>query len=157
VEGCPDQEAKDRVLLDRVRDMDKPMIVYVGSQRHSEEIAGRLQEAGIKAGFYHGGMKKPDRDASQDAFMADGIDVIVATNAFGMGVDKPNVRTVIHYDVSESIDAYYQEIGRAGRDGELSRALLLYRPEDIGMRKAMASGGKLSEQQVEEVADAISG
>jgi ATP-dependent DNA helicase RecQ len=156
-ETCPDEETKGRVLLDRVRDMEKPMIVYVGTQRHAEEIAGRLREAQIKTGFYHGGMKKTDRDVAQDAFMGDETDVIVATNAFGMGVDKPDVRTVIHYDVSESIDAYYQEIGRAGRDGEPARALLLYRPEDIGMRKAMASGGKLNEQQVEQVADAISG
>ena len=157
VEACPDEQTKDRVLLDRVRDMEKPMIVCTGTHRHTEEIAGRLNDARIPAGFYHGGMKKADRDAVQDEFMEGRLDVIVATNAFGMGVDKADVRTVIHYDVSESIDAYYQEVGRAGRDEKESRALLLYRPADIGMRKAQASGGKLSENQVEQVAEAISG
>jgi ATP-dependent DNA helicase RecQ len=109
----------------------------------------------VNAVFYHGGMKKPDRDAAQDAFMLDKADVVVATNAFGMGVDKPNVRFVIHYDISESLDAYYQEVGRGGRDGEPARATLLYRPEDLGFRKAMAAGGKLSEKVVQEVAEAV--
>ena len=100
-------------------------------------------------------MKKPERDAAQDAFMLDKADVVVATNAFGMGVDKPDVRFVIHYDISESLDAYYQEVGRCGRDGEPARATLLYRPEDLGFRKAMAAGGKLSEKVVQEVAEAV--
>ena len=78
-------------------------------------------------------MKKAERDAAQDAFMADQVEVVVATNAFGMGVDKPNVRTVIHYDVSESVDAYYQEVGRAGRDGEPARASCSTGPEDLGL------------------------
>jgi ATP-dependent DNA helicase RecQ len=89
--------------------------------------------------------------------MTDAADVVVATNAFGMGVDKPNVRFVVHYDISESLDAYYQEVGRAGRDGEPARAILLYRPEDVGLRKAMASPAKLTEKQVEEVAEAVAG
>src|SRR5688572_8600808 len=87
-------------------------------------------------------MKAPDRTKIQDAFMAGAHDVIVATNAFGMGVDKADVRFVIHYDIHESIDAYYQEVGRAGRDGAPATAILLYRPEDVGVRRAMAAGGE---------------
>jgi ATP-dependent DNA helicase RecQ len=157
VETCPDQEVKDRLLLDRVRDMEKPMIVYVGTHRHADEIAQRFKEDHIKTECYHGGMKKPDRDAAQEEFMGGKIDVMVATNAFGMGVDKSDVRTIIHYDISESIDSFYQEVGRAGRDGKPARALLLYRAQDVGMRRSQAAGGKLNEDQVEEVAEALSG
>ena len=157
VEACPDEATKRRLLPQRVKDMQRPAIVYVATHAHAEEVAGDLVAEGIKAAFYHGGMKKADRDAAQDAFMGDVAEVVVATNAFGMGVDKPNVRTVIHYDISESVDSYYQEIGRAGRDGEPARAVLLYRPEDLGFRRAMAAGGKLTEAQVKEVAGLVAG
>ncbi|MCU1372798.1 MAG: ATP-dependent helicase RecQ, partial [Actinomycetia bacterium] len=86
------------------------------------------------------------------AFMNDHVDVIVATTAFGMGIDKPDVRFVIHFDVPESIDAYYQEAGRAGRDGQPALALLLWRPEDLGLRKFFANAGQLDPDEVERVA-----
>jgi ATP-dependent DNA helicase RecQ len=156
VEPCPDEETKHRLLLQRVQDAPKPGIVYVATQNTAEEICRDLREqVNVNAVFYHGGMNKTDRDAAQDAFMTDKADVVVATNAFGMGVDKSNVRFVIHYDISESLDAYYQEVGRCGRDGEPARATLLYRPADLGFRKAMAAGGKLTEKQVQEVAEAV--
>jgi ATP-dependent DNA helicase RecQ len=156
VERCPDEQTKHRLLLQRVQDAPKPGIVYVATQNHAEELCRDLrEEVNVNAVFYHGGMKKAERDAAQDAFMTDQADVVVATNAFGMGIDKPDVRFVIHYDVSEALDAYYQEVGRGGRDGEPARATLLYRPEDLGFRKAMAAGGKLTEQQVQAVADAV--
>src|SRR5687767_4840373 len=157
VETCPDEETKTRVFLQRVIDLEKPAICYVATQARAEELSSLLREQNVNAGFYHGGMKKAERDAAQNAFMTDAMDVIVATNAFGMGVDKPDVRTVIHYDISESVDAYYQEVGRAGRDGKPAKAILLYRPEDVGMRKAMAAGGKLTENQLEQVAEAVNG
>jgi ATP-dependent DNA helicase RecQ len=157
VETCPDEETKTRVFLQRVIDLEKPAICYVATQARAEELSSLLREQNVNAGFYHGGMKKAERDAAQNAFMTDAMDVIVATNAFGMGVDKPDVRTVIHYDISESVDAYYQEVGRAGRDGKPANAILLYRPEDVGMRRAMAAGGKLTEDQLEQVAEAVNG
>jgi ATP-dependent DNA helicase RecQ len=87
--------------------------------------------------------------------MVDGSGLIVATNAFGMGVDKADVRFVLHYDIPDSVDAYYQEVGRAGRDGGRARALLLYYPPDVGRRRAQASSGKLTEDAVEEVVTAL--
>jgi len=86
-------------------------------------------------------MRGGERDETQQRFMDDQLDVVVATTAFGMGVDKPNVRWVLHAEISESLDSYYQEIGRAGRDGEPAEAVLFYRAEDLGLRRFFAGGG----------------
>lgn len=147
-----DENAKRRTLLDRVGDVDKPGIVYVGTRRHAEEIAEALGERGIHAGLYHGGMNKKNREAVQEDFMKGSTPVIVATSAFGMGVDKPDVRFVFHYDISDSLDAYYQEVGRAGRDGERAQAILFYRSEDLHLHKFFASGGRLDAGELETVA-----
>ena len=162
VEQCPDEETKRRLVVERVKDLVRCVeeraagIVYVATRGHAEDVARWLaEEANIRAAFYHAGMKKDARDEVQDRFMRGDDDVIVATNAFGMGVDKADVRFVVHYDVPEALDAYYQEVGRAGRDGAAARALLLYRPEDAGRRRAMAASGKLAEEQVEAVLAAV--
>jgi ATP-dependent DNA helicase RecQ len=90
---------------------------------------------GLRAAAYHAGRKQSERDEVHEQFLDDGLDVVVATTAFGMGIDKPNVRFVIHADIPESLDAYYQEIGRSGRDGQPAAAVLHYRPEDLGLRR----------------------
>ena len=100
----------------------KSGIIYCLSRKKVEELAEILQANGIKARPYHAGMDSATRNANQDAFLKEDIDVIVATIAFGMGIDKPDVRFVIHYDVPKSLEGYYQETGRAGRDGEKASA-----------------------------------
>ncbi|HLG79351.1 MAG TPA: RecQ family ATP-dependent DNA helicase, partial [Ktedonobacteraceae bacterium] len=155
VETFHDEAEKKRALLERVQEAVKPGIVYAGTRRHAEEIAEALRERGIKAASYHAGMRASERERVQEQFMNDELAVIVATTAFGMGIDKPNVRFVFHYDISESVDAYYQEIGRAGRDGAEAKAILFYNPKDVGLARFLASSGHLKEKEVEEVAEAI--
>jgi ATP-dependent DNA helicase RecQ len=151
VERYEHETAKKRALLDRVKDAAKPGIVYVATRAHAENIAGLLSENGVKALPYHAGLKPAEREQNQEAFMRDEAEVIVATIAFGMGINKPNVRFVFHYDVSESVDSYYQEIGRAGRDGEPATAILFYRPEDMGLRRYFASRGVLDAEAVQKL------
>ena len=106
-------------------------IIYALSRAATEDIAGRLHEAGVKAAYYHAGIEAGERSKVQEAFQRDGYKVIVATIAFGMGIDKSNVRYVIHHDVPKNIEGYYQETGRAGRDGLKSDAILFYSFADI--------------------------
>jgi ATP-dependent DNA helicase RecQ len=159
VERFHEEEAKQRALVDAVVEAaprGRSGIVYVATQKGAEELAGALSERGVRAAAYHGGMSAKKRDAAQEAFMAeDGdVDVMVATIAFGMGVDKPDVRFVFHLDVSSSLDAYFQELGRAGRDREPAIARLFYRPEDLGRRRFFASG-KLDRAVLERVASVV--
>jgi ATP-dependent DNA helicase RecQ len=105
-------------------------IVYAGTRKNVEEIYANLRRAGVQAAAYHAGLPGPDRKAVQERFMNASQCVIVATNAFGMGIDRSQVRFVVHADIPDSIEAYYQEIGRAGRDGEVARCLLLFNYAD---------------------------
>jgi ATP-dependent DNA helicase RecQ len=155
VHTAPNEPAKRELLLARVEEAEKPGIVYVSSRKHAEEIAASLVKRGVNALAYHGGMTPKQRSPIQDDFMEDRIDVIVATSAFGMGVDKPNVRFVFYYDVPHSIDAFYQGIGRAGRDGEPAESLLLYRPEDLGIHKFFAGSANGGASRLEKVATVV--
>jgi ATP-dependent DNA helicase RecQ len=135
-----EEDTKWERVVDEVRGLEGTGIVYVTTRRHTTDVRDRLREAGISAEAYHGGMKTGERTRIQDAFMAGEIPVVVATSAFGMGIDKPDVRWVVHGDTPTSIDAYHQEIGRAGRDGEPARAVLFHRPQDLARPKLFASG-----------------
>ncbi|WP_059103504.1 RecQ family ATP-dependent DNA helicase [Shouchella shacheensis] len=125
--------------------LQHPGLVYVQSRRQSEELASRLKETHphLRVSHYHGGMENADRLLIQQQFMADQLDLICCTSAFGMGLNKPDIRFVIHYHYSLDMASYIQEIGRAGRDGGPSLALLLSTPEDVGQAKAMLERGRL--------------
>lgn len=155
VERFEEKAEKLEALFSQVSRTEKPGIIYGATRKYTEEIAEYLSERGIPSRFYHAGMKTSDRQEVQAAFMGDEIEVLVATTAFGMGVDKPNVRFVFHYNISDSLDSYYQEIGRAGRDGELAKALLFYDSEDLKIRRFLASKGQLDAEVVERVAEFV--
>jgi len=157
VERFTDGEAKRRAVLDRtVESAGGPGvgIVYAATRRIAEEVAVGLQERGVRTEAYHGGLPASRRRQVEAAFAGDDVDVVVATTAFGMGIDKPDVRFVHHHDVADSPDSYYQEIGRAGRDGEPAEAVLFYRPEDLGLRRFFAGGGGAGPDDVAAVAEA---
>src|SRR3954447_23158719 len=114
VERFHAERSKREALLERVAAEPKPGIVYAATRRLSEELAGELPEHGVSAVAYHAGLSRRARMAAQEAFMAEEVEVVVATTAFGMGVDKPNVRFVFHSEPADSVDSYYQELGRGG-------------------------------------------
>ncbi|HEX2036191.1 MAG TPA: RecQ family ATP-dependent DNA helicase [Chloroflexota bacterium] len=126
-------------------------IIYTATTRGAAETAKWLRTWGIPADYYHGRRRKSERGQVQEAFMGGELRVIAATNAFGLGVDKPDVRFVIHRDVPASVEAYYQEAGRAGRDGAFARCLLLYRPADLGRAAFLAGTGHVTREDVRRV------
>lgn len=123
---------KNEQLLRIIRNVGGSGIVYVRTREGAEQIAAFLHEEGIEAGFYHGGLGHAERSMRQDDWVAGRTPVMVATNAFGMGIDKADVRYVVHYSMCDSLESYYQEAGRAGRDGRRSYAVLLVSPGDEG-------------------------
>ncbi|MGV3559808.1 RecQ family ATP-dependent DNA helicase [Larkinella arboricola] len=125
------EENKEARLLKVLQGVPGSAIVYVRSRRQTQEVAEWLHHQQIRADYYHAGLTAKQRSDKQDAWIHNRIRVIVATNAFGMGIDKPDVRTVVHLDVPDSLEAYYQEAGRAGRDEKKAYAVLLYNQKDL--------------------------
>ena len=129
---------------------DEAGIVYALSRKRVEEVANKLIASGVKAAAYHAGLPDKERHRVQEAFLRDDLKVVVATVAFGMGIDKSNVRFVVHYDMPKSIESYYQETGRAGRDGLPADALLLFGYGDIAISRGLIeSGGNAEQNRIE--------
>ncbi len=135
-----DEQAKRGALVKEAAERGGLGLVYVATRRDAEKYAEELASAGLRAQAYHAGMKTSRRDRVHGMFSRDELDVVVATSAFGMGIDKPNVRYVLHSAPPESPDSYYQEIGRAGRDGAPAEAILFYRSQDLGLRRFFVGG-----------------
>ncbi|MGW9586573.1 RecQ family ATP-dependent DNA helicase [Microbacterium sp. NPDC055455] len=132
-------DEKRAAVIAHVSAMTGSGLLYTATRREAEEYAATIAEAGSRVRVYHAGLSRSEREETHRAFLADEVDLVVATNAFGMGIDKPDVRFVTHASVPESLDAYYQEIGRAGRDGDAADATLFYRQEDLGIRTYFVS------------------
>ena len=146
-----DEGDKMKTLVTLLKKLPRPAIVYCATVKKVEELYEALTRHGLPVGKYHGRMNKKERDDSQNAFMASNDLVMVATNAFGLGVDKANIRIVFHYHVPGSLEAYAQEAGRGGRDGKPARCVLLFSPDDVAIQEYFLSGTYPTKRQVREV------
>ncbi|RJP68398.1 MAG: RecQ family ATP-dependent DNA helicase [Ignavibacteriales bacterium] len=148
------KKKKDK-CLEAINQFGSPAIIYTSSRKKTEEVAEFLQLYGFNAAYYHAGMANEERKHIQELFLDDQVKIIVATSAFGMGIDKKDIRLVIHYNMPPSIENYYQEIGRAGRDGLDSTAVLLYNERDKDIHNYFISTSNPSKENIKEIYNAI--
>ncbi|MBU5299158.1 DNA helicase RecQ [Clostridium sporogenes] len=141
-------EDKEKFIFDYLENnMGKVGIIYTSTRKEAESLYNKINKKGYKVGVYHAGLNDEERKKTQEDFSFDNIEIIVATNAFGMGIDKSNVRFVIHHNIPKNMEAYYQEAGRAGRDGEESECILLFSPNDIRLQKYFIDESFLSPER----------
>jgi ATP-dependent DNA helicase RecQ len=155
VDTFADGEEKKDALLRRLEFAEGPGIIYAATRKGVEWIEAELRQREIDALFYHGGLRPKQRTEIQDRFMGGEVPLIVATNAFGMGIDKADIRFVYHAEPSDSLDAYYQEIGRAGRDGKPAEAVLFYCARDISAQQYKTGSGRIDRRNLELVLHAL--
>ncbi len=156
VHATVNEDAKIDRILRLVADEPGIGIIYTASVRAAEELYVRLQEHGIAVGRYHGRMSKHEREEAQAAFMANSYKVMIATKAFGLGIDKPDIRFVCHYEFPDSLESYFQEAGRAGRDGEPAQAVLLYRLEDKRIQTFFSRGRYPKAEEMDKLMNVLS-
>ncbi|MGI8575582.1 MAG: RecQ family ATP-dependent DNA helicase [Egibacteraceae bacterium] len=147
VERVTDPDRRDRRLARVLGDLAVPAVVYCSTRREAEETAAALRAGNSRwrTAAYHGGMDRPARERAQNSFLEGALDVLCATSAFGMGIDKPDIRTIIHRTMPDSVESYWQEAGRAGRDGKVSDCILFYRPEDRAVHEHLHRRSRPSE------------
>jgi len=147
--------AKETKLLEVLTNVKGTAIVYCKSRKHTQQVAGLLSMKGLSADYYHAGLSAEDRTAKQESWINNQTRVMVCTNAFGMGIDKPDVRVVVHYDVPDCLENYYQEAGRAGRDGKRAYAVLFYQPNELSDMMKMVDTRYPSAAQIKKIYTAV--
>lgn len=154
-QGEREAQAIDDRCAEVLAEQETPALVYALTHARCESLTARLQADGFRVAPYHGGMSARSRAETQDRFFAGELDIVVATSAFGLGIDKPDVRTVVHAGVPGSLDDYYQEIGRAGRDGKPAAAVLVHDPRTIRIPRSLAARSRLTDDTLQRIVEAV--